>query len=371
MDTATAAAPRQGFELLDVFTVGNEQRSRIELLHGDLTAIPPEHAVDLLVISAFPNSYAPFPGTLVDAFFNKGLPLGELANHKAVDMRNMLGCWLSRPLSEERKKKFNIEQLLCFEPRTQTDKPWEVVGNIFRCINNFAFDEKMNRVAMPILASGNQNAPAEHMLPALLDAAAFWLKNGLPLDVIKFVVYREEHKAQAKELFDLWRMGQPGQGHAGAIIQAQPDKNKPNVAEKSNTGYDFFISYSHKQSKAVDAFVQALKTQNNSLRIFYDSSSIAPGATWLKDISDAIQHTKKFVAILSPDYRNSQVCWDEFQCAYYMETKKKQQIIQTVYFMNDDEMPPIMAIRSYIDCTEANEQALVKSAEVLMRHPGS
>jgi hypothetical protein len=368
MEAMATSYYQPAFELLDFYRLKNDRQSRIELIYGDLTAIPNEQAVDLLVISAFPNSYVPAAGTLVEAFFKKGLPLGELANDKAVDMRDMLGCWLSKPFSKDRREKFHIDQFLCFEPRTHTDKPWEVVGNIFRCINNFAFDEKVNRIAMPLLAAGNQQAPVQQMLPALLEASAFWLENGLPLDAIQLYLYRKEHIAEAKELFEAWLSTRQSAGRAGAIVKDKPTKGKPGFESAGNDGYDFFVSYSHKQEKAVKLFVDALKQKNASLRIFYDRDEISPGATWLKAISDAIQHTRRFVAVLSPDYRNSQVCWDEFQCAYYMEGRRKQQIIQTLNFIADDEMPPMMAIRSYIDCTEANEEALQNSAVTLLQN---
>ena len=45
----------------------------IELYHGDLSAIPKEHKVDIVILSAFPNDYTPTPGTLIGSFSEKGL----------------------------------------------------------------------------------------------------------------------------------------------------------------------------------------------------------------------------------------------------------------------------------------------------------
>src|SRR5436190_183439 len=80
---------------------------------------------------------------------------------------------------------FNFKRILCFEPSMQNTEQEAVVGNIFRCINTFAFNENNNVVAMPVLASGKQRVPIEKMLPAMLDAGIFWLENGLPLTSIK------------------------------------------------------------------------------------------------------------------------------------------------------------------------------------------
>ena len=61
-------------KLLDELKVyyGSEER-KIELYHGDLTNMHPEDAVDLLMISAFPNDYTPIPRTLIGALKKKKL----------------------------------------------------------------------------------------------------------------------------------------------------------------------------------------------------------------------------------------------------------------------------------------------------------
>ncbi|MEO6719348.1 MAG: toll/interleukin-1 receptor domain-containing protein [Ferruginibacter sp.] len=174
----------------------------VQLLHGDLSAIPEEHETDILVISAYPGDYTPLEGSLMGALFGRGLDVEELSLSKAVDLRSQLHCWLSMPLSKEMQDQLNVKRLLCFEPGNMLKNSQEVVGNIFRCINAFAFEEQNNVVALPIVAAGRQKVPLEIVFPVLVDAAIFWLENGLPLQCIKLVVYREEQVPQALKIFE-------------------------------------------------------------------------------------------------------------------------------------------------------------------------
>src|SRR6266487_79004 len=160
-------------QLLNKITINKSSNATIELLHGDLSAIPAEHAIDILVVSAYPGSYVPLQGTLMAALYNKGLSIEEMAKDKEIDLLDQLGCWLSKPLSKDQQGKFNLKRILCFEPRIHPAAPEEIVGNIFRCISTFAFDKQNNVVAMPMVASGNQKVALEKMLPAILNAAIF------------------------------------------------------------------------------------------------------------------------------------------------------------------------------------------------------
>ena len=438
----------------------------IQLLQGDLTAIPKEHATDILIISAYPGSYIPVPKTLIAGLYNKGIDIAAMAKHKEIDLRDQLGCWLSAPLDKEKQEKFNFKKILCFEPSLQNSEQESVVGNIFRCINTFAFNEKNNVIAMPVLASGKQRVPIEKMLPAMLDAGIFWLENGLPLTCIKLVLLSDEQTkaalpifvragqqnelkqrvrngsmtgADALKQFEIKKSQQipgeetmqivaseikemaekekkksqpagetglrsaetgetnkkepqapplvyPGAGSippapAAAVAEKerkQPEKevNQPSVtqpattitapANTASTDYDCFVSYAHKHADVIDAFVKNLEQGNKKLHIFYDKSSIPAGGLWIKQISDAIQKSKKVLIFLSPDYSSSLVCWDEFQCAKLIEYNSKKQIIQTIYLYNDTAMPPIMGIYSWTDCREGDKEKLEKIATQLI-----
>ncbi len=389
-------------QLLSQITIATGKKDAvIQLLLGDLSAIPPEHAVDILVVSAFPNDYMALKGSLFLALQNKGLSVQALAANKQIDLIAQLGCWLSAPLSTEQKNKFNFKKILCFEPQYHSTEPQTIVGNIFRCINTFAFDEENDEIAMPVLATGYQKVPIQKMLPPLLDNAVFWLQNGLPLKCIKLVLYRQEQADVALPIFEqtkqlLIKTAREGASNKNEIPRrppavpypavAEPEPTytpenagrglestgmSPPVAEHPHTGaastYDLFISYSHKQTAAVHEFVKAIQEKKDTLNIFYDRSSIPPGGLWIRKISEAIQNSRSVLCILTPEYSKSDVCWDEFQCAKVMELRTKRSIIKTINFITDQDMPPMFAIYSYIDCTEADLQKLRSSVDQFIR----
>ena len=364
----------------------SENTAVIQLLQGDLSTIPAEHATDILVMSAFPGDYIALKGSLIYALNEKGLSVEALAMNKETDLRSQLHCWLSKPLSLSDQQKFNFKKILCFEPGEKIKEPEEVVSDIFRCINSFAFDEENNEVAMPIIGTGYQHVPLEKMLPALLQACYFWLKKGLPIQSIKLVVHSEEKSSQANTLFKAFQNSLGKQQHtplpdkeslppsSGDVLKKLDDllteaSITPQKIPPAKKGYDYFLSYAHVHSKEVQLFVDELKKKNTTLSIFYDKDSIPAGGLWIQQISAAIQQADKVLVFLSPDYDKSPVCWDEFQCAKLMEYNRKKNIIQTVYLYGhkETEMPLIMGIYSYIDCREGSTEKLQQCVQQLLK----
>lgn len=350
----------------------------IQLLEGDLANLPAEYASDVLVMAAFPGDYIALRGSLIHALRERGLNVAALAMNKEADLRKQLNCWLSQPLSPLLQQKFNFKKVLCFEPGESIQNPSQVVGDIFRCINSFVFDEDNNELIMPMIGTGYQEVPLETMLPALLDACFFWLQNGLPLRFIRLVVHGPEKANQATTLFNSFKEGVP----AGINRPPLPPPRAPGPVTRSDEGllppvspapampkgYDYFLSYPHAHAREIQWFVDEMKKSRSDLSLFYDRDSIPPGGLWIQQISAAIQQARNVLVFLSPEYDKSPVCWDEFQCAKLMEYNRRKSIIQTVYLYGhrETELPVIMGIYSYIDCREGNQEKISACAKKLM-----
>jgi hypothetical protein len=415
---------------------GGRPPATIQLLAGDLAAIPPEHAVDALVVSAFPNSYIPNYGTLFASLFERGLDMRHVAADKQEDERGRLGCWLSPQLPEPVIQKFHFTRVLCFEPQHREfvansginpANIEQAVGFVFRCLNNFVLPDSdgatrfdISSVAMPVLASGNQGVPVQRMFPRLLDSAIFWLEQGLPLRQLKIVAFRPQDVAAATAIFAKMRgryerKAEPRERRAAlpdwesqfaktlnreviqtcsenirqellaaatddertmlkrlfARVEREATEHAQAAAEARSGGAgdcDVFVSYAHEQEEEVRELVDELERRMSADEIFFDRTSIPAGGQWIRMLSDAIQKARVFVAVLSPDYTTSPVCWDEFQCAKLKEYTTRQSVIRTIRLYSDTlPLPPIMGIHSYIDCVEGDLRKLRGAAAAVLR----
>jgi hypothetical protein len=118
--------------LLDTIPIRGKEGKRIELHQGDLTTLRPDEAVDLLVVSAFPNDYLPTSTSLIGALYKKGLSVAALAQLKEKDLRQDFSCWLSHEINLPNSG-LRFRKILCFEPMVRGEPP-ELVGDIFRAM---------------------------------------------------------------------------------------------------------------------------------------------------------------------------------------------------------------------------------------------
>jgi TIR domain len=331
-------------KLLDKITIPHPMGNKyIELYHGDLANMPTEQAVDILVVSAFPNSYAPTPGTLVCALDKNGVSLEELSKKKATDLREHFSCWLTQDIPGQ-----SFRRILCFEPAQKNKdsgnsvKPSELVGEIFQSLMPFLFGTPpIKTIAMSLVTTGEQGFPVSEVMRPLLQASAKWLSLGLPVDKIKIVEIKEAKLPLLSSIF-----------------QEEKDRLEgKSVAKKHQFKYDLFISYSHKNQYEIFEFEKELLRQAPDLCIFLDRKELNTGVSWQQELYDALDNCRMVVALLSEPYIDSKVCKEEFNIAVFRHREASEAVLFPI-FLYSAHLPTYMKLIQFTDCRENNHDKL-------------
>jgi serine/threonine protein kinase len=335
--TRPIAPVETAFHTVDVLQVQHGTGvSRIELCVGDLSRMRADDAVDVLVVSAFPDSYEPAYGSLIAALERKGVRVADLALQKEVDLRQAFSCWISRGLSDVAGE-LPFRRILCFEPLTR-GTPAELVGDIFRSLAPFVGGEPpVQSVATPLVASGYQLENPEKMLRLLVEAAVHWMRAGMPLSCLKIACLPGPKVSRLRHVFEeLKRL------HATVLTSVVPGPK-----------YDVFISYAHVDSKDVSLFESTLVEVNRDIRLFIDRKDLNPGAAWQQEIYESLDSCRKIIAFLTPAYLNSKVCLEEFNIALCRSREADQRILVPVYLYSAN-LPTYMKLRQFWDCRESD-----------------
>ncbi|MCB1940908.1 MAG: toll/interleukin-1 receptor domain-containing protein [Candidatus Accumulibacter sp.] len=276
----------------------------ISLVHGDLTELVADDAVDLLVASAFPDNYDPTSRSLIGALHERGVSVAELARDKAVDLRQTSGFWLSHEIAHRFEWR-GTRRLAVFEPH-HLGSPPEAVGALFRGLFPFLSDREDQRVAMPILSSGDQGWSPLLMMASLLDASIQWLRRGLPISELMIFERDPDRIALLRPLLDEAGRDADGAGTAGPSLSVPPPLSRQ---------YDVFLSFSSDNADAADAFKREFAAIDQSATVFDFRLSIQKGKSYQDEIDRAIESCRKVVSILSPAYFASPECQEELNIA--------------------------------------------------------
>jgi hypothetical protein len=288
---------------------GTSTKGLIQFCVGDLTKTDPNDAVDVLVTSAFRDSYYPMPGSIFDSLYQHGISVEDLANNKQGDLRWAFSCWLSKEIMNP-PPGINFKRLLCFEP-DETAEAGELIGDIFRSLAPFLGGQHPVRtVATTLVAAGSSQriVPGES-LNQLVESAVHWISSGLPIDCLKIVCLPNQEVDELSKLFSELKT---------RYTSITPQK-------KNQFSYDFFISYSHKDTREVDMFI--------------DKKNLNPGSAWQQEIYEAIDDCRKVATFYSPTYLDSKVCIEEFNIALCRHRESDEPILKPIYLYSANCRP--------------------------------
>ena len=107
--------------------------------------------------------------------------------------------------------------------------------------------------------------------------------------------------------------------------------------------YDLFICYSNKDVSWVEELLT--KLEERGFLCCIDYRDFTPGAPIMENIAEAIFNSRKTMAVLSPDFINSNWCNRELQQA--LSRIKYHQVVPILYKKCD--IPLVLLDRTYLD----------------------
>ena len=199
---------------------------------------------------------------------------------------------------------------------------------------------------MPLIGAGDQGWPASQMMEAILKAAISWINRGLQLRLLKIVVRSQAIAESALQQF--------------REMQAQHSALETNQRSE----FDLFISYCHKDSHAAETIVRGVQSTRPQARIFCDKSSLRAGASWLMQVAESLDNSKRVAALYTPDYWRSASCKDEFTAALARQNDIGQTVLFPIYYRSA-AIPYLFRNLEYIDCRESNGLKLTEACHAL------
>jgi hypothetical protein len=335
----------------------NGIEQKIELLQGDLTKLPLEHAVDIIVLSAFPNDYLPTPTSLIGAFDGAGLSIENLSNDKQSDLRQQFSCWLSKPVPE----RFHFERILCVESGWRGQPP-EIVDDIFRALAPFLLTDMPNSsVAISLIGAGDDGYSRDQMLKAILESTVRWMEIGLPLKAIKIVVYEKAMPAAVKAALKTFKSVE--QKHLKARKQIFE------FADGSDSRNDVFISYSSKNLDVANYVVATLKKMKPELKIYQDKTGLVAGGIGVLNLAKSLDISDRVVSLYSEEYWASPPCQMEYFGALARQWRSRQSVLFPIYISHtsDAAFPLMCQTLQYVDCRCNDLEKIVLACAQLVR----
>src|SRR5439155_836902 len=130
--------------------------------------------------------------------------------------------------------------------------------------------------------------------------------------------------------------------------------------------YDVFVSYAHEDTAVAEQVVNHLLASEKAPKVFIDRLAIDTGASWQQEIYECLAECRKVLVLVSPSFLASKVCQEELNIALVRNRRSDRPITHPLYILSA-ELPPHIEVLNYVDCREANIEAIREACANLVR----
>ncbi|XP_072167951.1 uncharacterized protein [Diadema setosum] len=347
---------------------------RIELCLGDITKLLNSDKVDVILVSAFGGSYSKGIGVMGALYKNLGIDVDELKkSHQEEDLRALYSCWWTKPLPDH----LPYHRLLCFESRGgefsgikyydpsrgARGRPQELVSHAFRCLVPI-LNNQDGSVITPLLNAGSQGCDECEMLKGMVENAVSWMKAGLPLRLLKIVIYAKV-LSKTKAAMILQR---PNDDDILKLFSDLKERfeTKLTIPKEVKLDFDVYLSYSSKDQKVVDDIQATLQRLKPDIRIYASQQKVDGDAIWQQDIYSVMTRCARVITVLSPNYLESPDCLEQYNIALCCNRQAQRDILAP-FFVETVTLPTYMGLVQYADCRDDSSGKIASTCQQLIK----
>lgn len=112
--------------------------------------------------------------------------------------------------------------------------------------------------------------------------------------------------------------------------------------------------------------VEELQQLRPGLQVFFDRMTLDHGSAWQQEVYEAIDASRRFLAMFSPSYLTSKICLEEFNIALHRRRDTGQEILFPIYLYSAASPTYMRALVNYEDCREGDAGKLRQACQKLI-----
>jgi TIR domain len=100
--------------------------------------------------------------------------------------------------------------------------------------------------------------------------------------------------------------------------------------------------------------------ERQETRLFVDRMELDVGSSWQQELFDALDASRRVMAVLTPAYIRSKICKEEFNIAWARNREGDTNILFPLYLFTAG-LPTYMEVVQYVDCREGRRDCIASA----------